>query len=233
MSDPLTPPSPHAYVPDPEADNQAVIDGFRAHLRDRLPPGQAETLLAHIDALWAELEAAAGPWIVDEAAVHHLRLTTLVLASYRTLTGHLPAAGVRELLDAAFNEPLRDAVREGTAQALDASADPFQAMVELTRSRELQFFGRGFTFDRPRDDDTAYFSDVRRCLYHDYLSDHGAPELTTIFCEFDASWIGAIDPARHGLSFERATTLGRGGALCPFHFRRVGNAVPPVGGQEQ
>jgi hypothetical protein len=233
MSDPLTPPSPHAYVPDPEADNQAVIDGFRAHLRDHLPPGDAEGLLARIDALRAELEAAAGPWIVDDAARHHLRLTTLVLASHRTLTGHLPEAAVLDLLDAAFNEPLAGAVREGTARALDSSVDPYLAMVELTRSREEQFFGRGFTFDRPRDDDAAYFSDVRRCLYHDYLGAHGARELTPIFCRFDASWIGAIDPARHGFSFERATTLGHGGALCPFHFRRTGPAVTPAGGQER
>jgi hypothetical protein len=34
-------------------------------------------------------------------------------------------------------------------------------------------------------------------------------------------WIEAIDPARHGFRFDRATTIGYGGSYCPFRFTRA------------
>jgi hypothetical protein len=49
----------------------------------------------------------------------------------------------------------------------------------------------------------------------------GRPELTSVLCEFDRNWLAMISPERHGFRFERKTTLGYGGASCPFHFFRV------------
>lgn len=104
---------------------------------------------------------------------------------------------------------------------LDAAPDPFAAMVAVSKARERQAFGAGFTFVRPVDDDRTYHVDVVRCFYHDVLVAHSVAELTPVMCEFDANWIGAIDPAKHGFGFERATTIGRGGSHCPFHFDRT------------
>ncbi|WP_330231298.1 L-2-amino-thiazoline-4-carboxylic acid hydrolase [Nocardia sp. NBC_00508] len=104
---------------------------------------------------------------------------------------------------------------------MDAAPDPFAAMVVVSKARERYAFGDGFTFVRPVDDDRAYHVDVTRCFYHEVLVAHSAAELTPVMCEFDANWIGAIDPAKHGFGFERSTTIGRGGSHCPFHFDRT------------
>jgi hypothetical protein len=111
---------------------------------------------------------------------------------------------------------LRDCARRG-----DAAPDPFQAMVELCRSRERDAFGAAFTFRRPADDGQRYHLDVHRCFYHDVLAASSAAELTPVMCAFDKAWIEAIDPARHGFRFDRATTIGYGGSHCPFHFTRT------------
>ena len=44
--------------------------------------------------------------------------------------------------------------------------------------------------------------------------------LTPVFCDWDANWASAIDPARHGFRFERPTTLGLGGDGCYFRHTR-------------
>jgi hypothetical protein len=103
---------------------------------------------------------------------------------------------------------------------LDAAPDPFAAMVELSRTRERDAFGAGFTFVRSADDDQRYLLDVHRCFYQDVLAANDATELGAAMCEFDGYWMSAIDPERHGFRFERPTTIGRGGTHCPFHFRR-------------
>jgi hypothetical protein len=108
---------------------------------------------------------------------------------------------------------------------LDHAPDPYLALVGVAKARERHFFGRSFAFERPRDDDRAYYLDVARCLWHRLFVAEGAPELTPLFCAFDANWIDAIDPARHGVRFSRPTTLGHGGPLCPFHFYRVARAT--------
>lgn len=158
---------------------------------------------------------------MDEQAKHQLRQSAIVLAAYRHLRDAVRQQELLGLLRAAFTEPLRDAVRAGTAQALEQSDDPFVTMVGISKVREKHSHGEGFVFERPRDDDRAYYLDVTRCLWHSFFVAEGCPELTAIFCAFDEVWIGAIEPGRHELRFERATTLGTGGSLCPFHFFRV------------
>ncbi|MGP3991537.1 L-2-amino-thiazoline-4-carboxylic acid hydrolase [Streptomyces sp. 3N207] len=215
-----------SYEPEPGADTQAVIDAFQAALpsllRDRgIDDAAAEELIGRMKTSHAELEDASGAWHVDDAARHHVRLTSLVIAGSRLLAGLLPPPDVREVLTFALNEPLRETILTGAAAALDHAPDAFRAMVDFSKARENHFFGAGFTFERPRDDDGVYQVDVHRCLYHEHLAAHGAAELTPVFCAFDANWIDAIDPDRHGFTFERRTTIGAGGRHCPFHFRRV------------
>ena len=61
------------------------------------------------------------------------------------------------------------------------------------------------------------------------LAASSAAELTPVMCAFDKAWIEAIDPARHGFRFDRATTIGHGGSHCPFHFSRT-RAGPAAAG---
>jgi hypothetical protein len=215
-------PADGGYVPDPERDTAAVIDGFLTHLgstlRERSLP---EALVAGMWTRIGELERARADMIIDDPARYNLRMTVALVAAYEALQPQLGREDAITVIQAAFTEPLGPAVRAGTRAMLDAAPDPFAAMVELCKSRERDAFGTAFTFRRPADDGQRYYLDVYRCFYHDVLTASSAGELTPVMCAFDKAWIEAIDPARHGLQFDRATTIGHGGGHCPFHFTRT------------
>jgi hypothetical protein len=149
----------------------------------------------------------------------HLKLTTTVLAGYQLLLEQVPQDEALLLVGKAFHEPIFGFVHDGTRAALDSSPEPFATMVEFSKDREDNYFGSDFTFSRV-EDSSKYLVDVHRCFYWDVLRFFGAPELGTVFCEFDAAWISAIDRERHGIRFSRPTTIARGGLTCPFHFFR-------------
>lgn len=210
------------YTPDPAAENEwvtaAFLDAVQRRAAGHMPAGQ---LTAEIQTQQQALLEAHQDWMVDVQARANLHTSAVVLAAYRVLQGHIPRDELLALIREAFVWPLRDSIRTGTTLMLDHAPDPFQAMRAVSKARELHFFGAGFTFERSRDDDRAYYADVTRCLWHSFFVANGAPELTPIFCEFDTNWIEAINPARHRVQFSRATTLGNGGPLCPFHFFRL------------
>ncbi|MFJ9368819.1 L-2-amino-thiazoline-4-carboxylic acid hydrolase [Nocardia sp. NPDC101769] len=210
------------YVPDPERDLTIILEAFFERIAVTLRENDVPaTLLTDMRRLHAELEAASADRVVDEPSRYNLRMTVALVAAYRLLQPRLGRAKSIEAVEIAFVEPLGDAVRESTRAILDGAPDPFRAMVELAKSREEQAFGPTFTFEHPFDDERRYRSDVVRCFYHDVLVDHSVAELTPVMCEFDANWIAAIDPERHGFRFERSTTIGWGGTHCPFHWERT------------
>jgi hypothetical protein len=215
------------YIPDVAAESAGVIQAFHDALAPSLPdPALRQDLRLHLDDDCAALASRYQDWLVDEPAKHQLQQSAVALAAYLHLRGAVPDQELLGLLRAAFTEPLRAIVRGGTAQALDQAEDPFVTLVGISKLSEKHFHGESFVFERPRDDDRAYHLDVTRCLWQSFFVAEGCPELTAIFCAFDEAWIGAIEPGRHGLRFERATTLGEGGSLCPFHFFRVERASP-------
>lgn len=202
-----------------DSDFEAVVEGFFAHLTAALHLESAA--VAAMRERHEALQSAAAGLILDEPSRHNLRMTLAVLAGYRALVPALGEQAAYDAVHAAFTEPLAEAVASGTRAMLDQAEDPFRAMVEFARAREAEAFGAGFAFEHPVDDASRFHADVRRCYYHDVLLAHDAARLTPILCAFDANWIGAIDPRRHGFRFERSTTLGHGGTHCPFHFARV------------
>lgn len=105
--------------------------------------------------------------------------------------------------------------------ALDAAHDPFAALVAFTRQREQYAFGERFVFEHPLDDDQERMADVRRCFFHDVLEAEQATHLRPVLCAWDANWMDAVDPERHGVVAERRTSIGLGGGHCPFHLRRT------------
>lgn len=219
------------YIPDPKTETERVIQGFLQVIGQRLgDPTQAQHLVGVIKTHAAALEAAYQSWVRDEQARYNLKSGTVVLAAYRALRPTMPQDEALALLREALVEPLSDTIRQGTAGLLDQALDPYAALVGVAKSRERHFFGQAFTFERPRDDDRAYFLDVARCLWHSFFVAEGTPELTPIFCAFDTNWIDAIDSDRHGVRFSRPTTLGHGGPLCPFHFYRVAPATGDFAG---
>jgi len=206
------------YVPDPEAEATALIDAFFEHL---WAEGVSEEMLAAMRTRHAALVAANQHLVVDDLARHNLRMTLVAAAAYESLR---PVHGQPEsmvLIEAAFVEPLAPFVQAATRAMLDNAPDPYAAMVEMAKSRETESFGAGFEFRRTVDDGDRFHQDIHRCHYHDVLAANGVPELTPVLCAFDRNWIDAIDQDRHGFRFDRETTIGLGGAYCPFHFSRV------------
>lgn len=208
------------YTPDLENDSMAIVDGFFDHIAAGLPDLPDE-LVAEMRTRLIELEAANADRVVDEPARYNLRMTLALVVAYRALRPRLGRDEAIAMVRAAFVEPLGDVVRESTLAMLDTAEDPFAAMVAVSKVREEHAFGAGFTFARPVDDEDRYHVNVVRCFYHEVLTAHSVPELTPVMCEFDANWIGAIDPPTHGFRFDRATTIGFGGPYCPFHFDRT------------
>jgi len=213
------------YIPDPARDTEllvaAAFDSIAVTARECGIEGDPTPAMR---ARLTELEADNAQCIVDEPARSNLRMTLAFVVAYRLLQPAIDGPAAFEAVRKAFIEPLGEAVRAGTEAMLDTAEDPFAAMVEVSKSREKYAFGQGFTFEHPADDDHSYHMDVRRCFYHEVLVAHDAAELTPAMCDFDANWIEAIDPQRHGFRFDRATTIGRGGAYCPFHFDRIAQA---------
>ncbi|MEV0363665.1 L-2-amino-thiazoline-4-carboxylic acid hydrolase [Nocardia fusca] len=215
------------YVPEPERDTALIVDGLFADLaRFAREHGYHGDPIPELHARLIELEAADAARVIDEPARYNLRMTLALIVGYRFLLPFVGATASSAVVRRAFVEPVGEAVRESTRMLLDTAADPFAVMVATVRAREEHAFGRGFVFEHPVDDDTSYHSDVRHCFYYEVLVAHDAAELAPTMCEFDTNWITAIDPDRHGFRFERATTIGRGGTHCPFHFDRTINRGP-------
>ncbi|KAA5835987.1 L-2-amino-thiazoline-4-carboxylic acid hydrolase [Saccharopolyspora hirsuta] len=214
-------PTAEHHVPDPERDTTLLLDGFFEHLgatlRSHALP--AELLDAvrerHSDLMTTNLSSA-----VDDMSHQHLRTTLALVAAFEVLRPALGSTAAVDAVRRAYVEPLAPAVRAATRAVLDESEDPFRAMVDMARAREQHFYGAGFEFRHPVDDDRRYHSDVHRCFYQEVLAANSASELGPVLCAFDQSWIEAIDPERHGFRFERASTIALGGTHCPFHFNR-------------
>ncbi|MEU4444848.1 L-2-amino-thiazoline-4-carboxylic acid hydrolase [Actinosynnema sp. NPDC050801] len=187
--------------------NEELISLFREHIAAVVP-------LPEVDAAASRIVAAVG------GSSPHLPVTALIAGAYQCLLPRVPQPEALRLVARAFHEPIRPYVYEGTKAALDASDDPFTVITDMSKDRERNYFGDDFSFSRT-ESPAHYHVDVHRCFYVHVLAVAGVPELGTVFCDFDAAWIDAIDPDRHHVAFHRPTTIARGGSTCPFHFHRV------------
>ena len=194
--------------------DKQIVDMFREYLSTEVSPDELD---AHKDRV-----------IVRIAASPHRELTATVIAGYLALRDqNVPRDKALACVSKAFHEPTQPYIYASTKTALDAATDPFSLIVEVSKDREENYFGPDFEFKRAVDNDDQYRVDVHRCFYVNALSKAGTPELGPVFCDFDASWIGAIDPERHHITFDRPTTIAKGGRTCPFHFRRIRNPRGP------
>jgi hypothetical protein len=217
-------PEPRQWNPsfDPEAASQMFQRAFLTVIAqqiadDILFPELERTILSGA----ATLEATHQDWVKDESSKYNLKMTVLVLSSYRILQLILPRDEVLALLRTAMIEPFYKSIRQGTAEALDHTPDALAMMATITKQKQRSLYGTGFVFEHERDDANAFLVNIGQCFYHSFFEVNGAPELTPIFCDWDTCWADAIDPARHGLRFERPSTLGYGGDRCRFYFFRV------------
>jgi L-2-amino-thiazoline-4-carboxylic acid hydrolase-like protein len=78
------------------------------------------------------------------------------------------------------------------------------------------FPAQGWDIQMVEDSPNRFAFNISRCFYVDVLTAYGAPELTQHFCHLDDVAYAALPP---GITWERTTTLARGGSACDFCWR--------------
>jgi hypothetical protein len=189
---------------------------------DRALPGQGKALAAEIAAQEKALFDASQKWIVDEPARDNVQLTCMALATYRVLRDRLhERRRPLMIIQTALLEPSRGKMKLMPLM-MRFVRDPLKMMAGISESKEVSAYGKAFEFERFTDNkQTHYFLHVKRCGYHDFFVAHGAPELTPIFCAYDDLWGDFFKTDKYGVRFDRPTTIGSGGEVCQFEFRRV------------
>lgn len=165
------------------------------------------------------IERYRGDWNAS-CDPYNLEFTAFLIGAYRVLQRRIAPERAREMIEATLRLGfawLTDKNRAG----LDGAEDPFVMLTEASRDREQSFFGTNFSFERPRDDSSAYHLDITRCWYVEVCIAEGERTLAPVFCSFDRAWFEAVDPARDGFVFRRPTTIADGDDRCRFYFDRV------------
>lgn len=214
------------YANDQTASIQLIVDSFldamRVGLQGSQPDHDPEPILAAIQLRHSELTDELAPLVGTDADAANLCFTLLPVAAADILEPLLGGASL-PLIEHCLNDPCRAQLQSGVRAMLDAAPDPFAALVAASKQREADDFGPSFEFERRLDDEFSYVLDVPGCLFHRILTAVGRPELQAMVCRFDLLWIGAIDPVRHRLRFERPVTFATGGT-CRMLFTRTAPA---------
>jgi len=161
--------------------------------------------------------------VVDKASKSHLVLTSTILATYRALRADDETSGpaLRWVTDL-FVDTGKGTSKLGAGLIPYLVRDPFRLMVNISKTKQLAYYGQSFDYELAEDTDDVFVLKVHRCFYHSYFVRNGAPELGAMFCLKDNSWADALDASKVGFRFERPTTLARGGTCCP----RVASPAP-------
>lgn len=80
------------------------------------------------------------------------------------------------------------------------------------------FPAQGWTIDYLENNPQSIAFNITHCYYHEVLTQLGTPELTRVFCRADDAMAEHFPPE---IRFERSTTIGKGGELCDFCYKRV------------
>lgn len=187
-------------------------------LAERHGKREAALLLAHVQALYAELYAARRQYAQRGL---RSRLENDILPAL-ALYGALLAAGRDQ--DAALAE-----IEACFKAAMSPLMTPVRLMARLPdpfplfkwANRQMAFGGQtsgawqaSLVEDSP--DRLAY--EIRRCFILDTLMAYGAPELAPLFCKTDDWMMEALPPS---IGWFRNRTLGRGDPVCDFDWRRM------------
>lgn len=201
---------------------------FLARLRrevDRALPGRGRALAARTRdaarAVWeAEREAMA-----DAQAGTIVATCALVLAADRLLGAEFAdPRDARAIVRRAFLGTWRAPARVATWIAIRLVPRPAAVVTRFPFARFMRrMYGSGMT---ARWEPGVPGGDlvISRCAFHQFFVAHGAPELTSLVCEWDRSWMDVLDAAPAAIRTERPVTIASGGAECRFRF--LGDAMP-------
>ncbi len=192
------------------------------HELQNIDPLQRRKLQRKIQKMAKTLRAENSVGDTQRNTLNHHRIACLVLSSYRVLIStNMDKGTVLPALETAIVKPGGWIVHYMTKIMLFFSSDPMTALVKYTSKNIPRQYGNTFTFEEKGDASATYTMSATKCFFHTFFTANAAPELTPLFCAWDAQWIKAISPEAHGVKFSRPTTMANGGDTCPFIFSRV------------
>ncbi|GJH40385.1 hypothetical protein RCZ04_09350 [Capnocytophaga sp. HP1101] len=149
--------------------------------------------------------------IKNELDEGNVRFAILVVALYNAFVKiGKEEKDAFQYVSLAINEPIASFMEQNTEAFLSASDNPFKEMVEISKAREVYYFGKSFVFERRIDDAYGYVLQIKRCLFHEVLKALEHTFLQRIICQVDCGWIKGIKPEQHNLQFVRPTTFATG-----------------------
>jgi hypothetical protein len=158
----------------------------------------------------------------DKQTRCHLGLCALVLAGYRELSGKTgdPQQAMTVVRQAFLAQTPVRLMGLTIRVLLWLSRDPVmwlsrQSLAALSRRR----YGVRMGFEEAVAPDRATLM-VTHCLFHQFFVEHGEPQLTRLFCEWDGYWMDAFDASSRPIRTERPTTISTGAERCHFHIIR-------------
>jgi hypothetical protein len=192
-----------------------LLEGIGRYLRLVAPEREHELVDAIRDRA-AQLIEDDGDMVVDGPSKGMLALSGVILAAYETLVPLFDGDERRTILylQHVFGAVLRRSF-EVAVEALAKRDHPLDALDAACR-KGFAMYGSYYGIEFDRVDPATFEMRVSRCFFHDFFTRHGAPQVTTVLCAWDANWMTALDPAVSGLVSERTTLLSQGDSACRF-----------------
>lgn len=191
------------------------------HLADR----PWEEILAEISNLAKALEQANAWRVIDKQSAKFLKMSSLVLAVYRTLSPLF--TDNQELLDTLqsilksifFAEGLEAYLLKRFGISPGSPEEAWNRVCANFKKRGKEQFGNAWTYEQGVKDHKRCFVNVRKCGFADFFLDNSAPEVLNLLCVLDYVWADALED--YGIMFERPTILAEGSDACRFQFFKV------------
>lgn len=159
--------------------------------------------------------------ILDPAAQGHILMTSYILAAYRVLMAYsLSRDEILNVLTRSFSSYGAFWMKWGMRLGLKFSRNPMAMISTFAERRGISAYGKSFEIQSEGDQRQFYSSNVTKCGYHEFFKKNGVPELTPVMCSWDLIWAAQIEPRKHGITFDRPSTIAAGGDMCRFRFRR-------------
>ena len=142
----------------------------------------------------------------------------IALSSYRSLLDHgFEKEEAIENTETLVWATLPVTLYENVFRFIGNTPDPFVSYRIMTKQlNKILFPSPGWEREYISNKNSFGFN-VKKCLYVDYLSSEGAPELVIALCNLDYR---VADLFPDGFSFHREKNLARGDEMCEFRYVR-------------
>ena len=212
------------------------IEPMVVQMRNKILEGVGQQITHLVDRPWEEISSEisnlaraleqANAWrAIDQQSTMFLKMSSLVLAVYRTLSPLF--TDNKELLDNLqsilktifFAEGLEAYLLKRFGISPGSPEEAWNQVCVNFKKRGEEQFGNAWTYEQGIKDHKRCFVNVRKCGFADFFLDNGAPEVLNLLCVLDYVWADALED--FGIRFERPTTLAEGSDACRFQFFKV------------